>query len=123
MNTKETLTTIAALAQADRTAVKAGEKSNLVLNFVRNNLIKAAFEVSTDVKKKTTMELSMTIASYIIPAITLLSKEGTYPALLKTAVITIKEGTVILDYIINAAGLSPEYREKLNETLSIALQV
>jgi len=121
MNTKEIQNQITTLATADRTAFKAGAKSNFVIDFVRNELVKKGFMADESLKKEFNVNLNMTIASYIAPAIALLTKDGQYPALLSKAVETFKDGEIVLTCKINKAGLSPEYIERLNEKLELAI--
>lgn len=123
MNTKEIQNQIATLKQADLAAYKAGVKSNFVIDFVRNELIKRAFAADENLKKEFDVELNMTVASYIASAIALMTKDGQYPKLLSKAVQTYKDGDIVLTCKINAAGLSDEYRAKLNDKLDIKIPV
>lgn len=121
MNTKEIQNQIATLATADRTAFKAGAKSNFVIDFVRNELVKRAFMADESLKKEFNVNLNMTIASYIAPSIALLTKDGQYPSLLSKAVQTYKDGEIVLTCKVNKAGLSPEYIARLNDKLDLAI--
>lgn len=121
MNTKQVQDKLQGLKAADLAAYKAGQKSNYIISFIRNELIKRAAKEDTELKKEIQVNFSMTCASYAIAAIALLSKEGNYPALFKEANMEFKNGEIILTYLINEQGLSDEYREKLNEQLGINL--
>jgi len=123
MNTKAIQEQIAQLKTADYSAYKAGTKSNFLLNFVRNELIKRAFKASTAMDKETTVDMSMTVLSYVAPSLALLSKSGQYPALFTNAEVKFVEGECKFVYTINAEGLSNEYRAKLNENLGINLAI
>ena len=123
MNTKQVQEQIANLKSADIAAYKAGTKSNFLLNFVRNELIKRAFAMDSNLAKEVTVDISMTIASYIMPSLALLSKAGQYPELFSSAVINLVDGEIKFTYTIKADGLSDEYRAKLNENLGISIPV
>lgn len=118
---KELQEQIKALSTADKVAFKAGTKSNFVLDFVRNELIKRAFEMDENLKKDVEIELNMTIASIITPSVALLTKEGNYPNLLSKAEFAFKNGEIVLSYKINHKGVSNEYREILNTKLNIQI--
>ena len=122
-NTKAVQDQLQSLKTADIAALRAQQKSNFVLNYVRNELIKKAFDVDHKMNKPATVEFNMTTASICVPAITLLTKEGNYPALLKKTTMEFKDGTVALTYNINTAGISEDYRERLNASLNIAIEV
>lgn len=123
MNTKQIQEQIAQLKTADIAAYKAGTKSNFVLNFVRNELIKRAFKADANLGKEVTMDISMTVASYIMPSLALLSKAGQYPELFNKAAIKLVDGEIKFTYSIKTDGLSDEYRTKLNENLGINIPV
>lgn len=123
MNTKSIQEQIANLKTADIAAYKAGTKSNFVLNFVRNELITRAAKVDATLKTPVQVELSMTVASYVMPSLALLSKDGQYERLFSVAEIILDNGDIKFTYAINGAGLSDEYRVKLNEQLGIKLPV
>ena len=123
MNTKQVQEQIANLKSADIAAYKAGTKSNFLLNFVRNELIKRAFAMDSNLAKEVTVDISMTIASYIMPSLALLSKAGQYSELFSSAVINLVDGEIKFTYTIKADGLSDEYRAKLNENLGISIPV
>ena len=123
MNTKAIQEQIANLKSADIAAYKAGTKSNFVLNFVRNEFITRAAKADVNLKKAITVELSMTVASYVVASLALLSKDGQYPRLFSQSDMAFDNGVIKFTYKINGAGLSDEYRQKLNEQLGIALPV
>ena len=123
MNTKSIQEQIANLKSADIAAYKAGTKSNFVLNFVRNELITRAAKVDPSLATPIQVEVSMTVASYIAPSLALLSKDGNYERLFETAEMKFDNGNIYFTCKINGAGLSDEYRVKLNEQLGIHLPV
>ena len=123
MNTTQFKETIANLKSADLAAYKAGTKSNFVIDHVRNEVITRAFKKSPDLSKPVTIEVGMTAMSYIAPSLALLSKDGQYPKLFSSANAEFKDGNITFTYKINAAGLSDEYRARLNEKLGIKLPV
>ena len=123
MNTTQFKETIANLKSADLAAYKAGTKSNFVIDHVRNEVITRAFKKAPDLSKPVTIEVGMTAMSYIAPSLALLSKDGQYPKLFSSANAEFKDGNITFTYKINAAGLSDEYRARLNEKLGIKLPV
>lgn len=123
MNTTEFQNKVAALAAADRAAYKVGEKGTMLLNYIRNELIKRAFEKDSTLKEKVSIEMSMTVLSYTASVIAILSKANNYPNLLTKTNVEFKDGNITLSYNINVKGLSPEYIEKLNENLNIKISV
>lgn len=123
MNTKEIQDQLADLRTADIAAFKAKAKTNLVLNFVRDELIKRAFNVDEKLEKEVTVNVSMVVASYIMPSLALLSRAGQYPALFESAHMAIADGDINFSYVIKADGLSNEYRNKLNEKLNINIPI
>lgn len=123
MNTNQFKETIANLKQADLAAYKAGTKSNFVLDHVRNEVITRAYKKSQDLSQEVTIEVGMTVMSYIAPSIALLTKDGQYPKLFKEAHCEFENGNIKFTYVINAEGLSDEYRGRLNEKLGISIPV
>jgi hypothetical protein len=123
MNTQAIATQLKGLKNADLAAFNAGQKSNFVTSFVRNELIKRAYEIDNSLETKTSVEFSMTTASYAIASIALLSRDGMYPSLFKKAAMDIKNGNLTLVYQINTASLTDDYRIKLNEQLGINLPI
>ena len=123
MNTIEIQEQIKNLKAADLAALKAGTKSNFLTGFVRETLIAKAFEMDSTLKKETSVNLNMTIASYIAPSIALMTRDGSYPKLLNKANMVFKDGDIKFTYTINAKGITPEYIEKLNEKLKIQIAV
>lgn len=121
MNTKQFSDQLVALKKADNAAFNAGTKSNFVIDYIRNEFIKRAFAVNPECTDKVTVELSMTAASIMAPALALLSKDGLYPKLLASANQEYKDGNISFTYQINKPALSPEYVEKLNTKLNIAI--
>ena len=121
MNTKAFQEKLLGLKKADTAAYTAGTKSNFVIDFIRNEFIKKAHTINPACTEEVTVELSMTVASLIAPALALLSKDGQYPKLLSSAVQTFEDGLIKFTYKINAAALSPEYIERLNEKLNIKI--
>ena len=121
MNTKQFSDQLVALKKADNAAFNAGTKSNFVIDYIRNEFIKRAFAVNPECTSKVAVELSMTAASIMAPALALLSKDGLYPKLLNSAVQSFDNGNIRFEYEINKAALSPEYIEKLNTKLNIAI--
>ena len=123
MNTTQFKETIANLKQADLAAYKAGTKSNFVIDHVRNEVIVRAFKKSPDLSKPVTIEVGMTVMSYIAPSLALLSKDGQYPKLFSSANAEFKDGNINFTYKINTAGLSDDYRTRLNDKLNIKIPV
>lgn len=123
MNTKHVQEQLQGLKAADLAAYRAGQKSNYIVSYLRNEFIKRAAKEDISLQKEIEVKFSMTAASYAIAAIALLSKEGNYPALFTKADMRFENGEIILTYLINEKGLSNEYREKLNEQLDINLPV
>lgn len=123
MNNSTVQTKIAELKKADLAAYNAGVKSNHLINFLREETIKRAFTASADLSVPVTIEMNMTVASYVAPSLALLTKPGQYPALLKKAKMEFINGDIKFTYTVNADGLSPEYRQKLNEKLQIGIPV
>lgn len=121
MNNTETQAKLQALKSADIAAYKAGTKSNFVLSFVRDEFIKRAYMGSEDLSKETTVEVNYTIASIIVPSVAVLTMGGQYPALLKKADFAIKDGKIEIKFSINTKELSQEYKDRLNEKLSLAI--
>lgn len=123
MYTTEVAEQLAQLKTADLAAFRAGVKSNHVLSFVRNELIKRAFHNDNNLQKETEILLSLSSASHIIASLGLLTKDGTYPKLLEKANIQIVDGSLKLTYLINAEGLSEDYKQRLNDKLNIQLAI
>jgi hypothetical protein len=123
MNTKAFQEQVLALKKADNAAFTAGTKSNFVIDYVRNEFIKRAHALNSNCSEEVTVELSMTVASVIAPALALLSKDGQYPRLLTTAVQTYTDGLIKFTYTINPAALSEEYVARLNEKLNIKITI
>lgn len=121
MNTKAVQEQLKGLKAADLAAYNAGQKSNFITNYLRNELIKRAAMADINLEKEIEVEFNMTSASYAIASLALLSKDGMFPALFKTANIKLVDGTIKLAYTINGDSLSKEYREKLNTSLGIQL--
>lgn len=122
MNTPEAQKQVQDLKAADIAAYKAGQKSNFITNFVRNEFIRRAFEMDPELKKPVTIELNRTVASLIVASVSLLSQDGQFPSLFEgTPIMYFNNGDISITATINAAGLSAEYREKLNEKLNIQL--
>jgi len=123
MNNKNIQEQLLALKKADNAAFMAGTKSNFVIDFVRNEFIKKAHAINPTCKEEVTVDLSMTVASLIAPALALLTKDGLYPRLLNKAVQTYVNGDIKFTYAINPAALSEEYIARLNEKLNIKITI
>lgn len=123
MNTKQFSDKLVALKKADNAAFVANTKSNFVIDFIRNELIKKAFTVDPTVAAAVSVEFNMTAASILAPALALLSKDGQYPRLLAKAVMEFENGNIKFTYKINKAALTEDYVEKLNTRLGITLTV
>ena len=123
MNTNQFKETIANLKKADLAAYAAGTKSNFVVDHVRNEVITRAYKKAADLSKPVTVEVGMTVMSYIAPSIALLTKDGQYDKLFSEANAEFKDGNIKFTYKINAAGLSNEYRARLNDKLGIQLPI
>ena len=123
MNTNQFKETIANLKKADLAAYAAGTKSNFVVDHVRNEFITRAYKKAADLSKPVTVEVGMTVMSYIAPSIALLTKDGQYDKLFSEANAEFKDGNIKFTYKINAAGLSNEYRARLNDKLGIQLPI
>ena len=123
MNTNQFKETIANLKKADLAAYAAGTKSNFVLDHVRNEVITRAYKKAADLSQPVTVEVGMTVMSYIAPSIALLSKDGQYAKLFSEAHCEFENGNIKFTYKINADGLSDEYRTRLNDKLGIQIPV
>lgn len=108
---------VRALTEADIAAAKAGERGTNVLKYIKTKFCEEAYKKDAEFKKEVTMEIHPLSHKRISNLIALLTMENEYPAVLEKAVTEYKNGTCILTYKINKAGLTESTIEKIKETM------